>query len=90
VSRQAVLLGVLNSFSLLALWRRTRALFRPSIFSRTRFYSGPQLLALIHRAAGGMFQTVSVRFVSANRFFFEQLPRGAFYAVRVESEKKVV
>ena len=90
VSRQAVLLGVLNAVSLLALWRRTRALFRPTIFSRTRFYSGPQLSALIRRAAGAMSLTVSVRFATMGRCLFEQMPRGAFFAVRVEHEKRVV
>jgi ubiquinone/menaquinone biosynthesis C-methylase UbiE len=88
VSRRAVLLGVLNAVSLLALRRRLRALVRPTIFSRTRFYSGPQLLALIRRAAGAMSLTVSVRFAATGHCVFEHLPRGAFYAVRVEREKK--
>ena len=90
VSRRAVLLGVLNAVSLLALWRRMRALFRPTIFSRTRFYSGPELSALIRRAARGMSLDVSMRFVSMGRSFLGRLPVGAFYAVRVDCEKGVV
>jgi ubiquinone/menaquinone biosynthesis C-methylase UbiE len=90
VSRRAVLLGVLNAVSLLALRRRVRALFRPTIFSRTRFYSGPQLSALIRRAAHRMSLPVSVRFAAIGRSPFQGLPRGAFYAVRVEHQKSVV
>jgi SAM-dependent methyltransferase len=90
VSRGVVLLGVLNAVSLLALWRRVRALFRTTIFSRTRCYSGPELSALIRRAAQGMSLSVSLRFASRCRCFVEQLPLGAFYAVWVESEKRVV
>jgi len=90
VSRRAVLLGVLNAVSLLALQRRVRALFRPTIFSRTRFYSGPQLSALIRRVAGGMSLSVSIRFATMGRCLFGHLPRGAFYAVRVDHEKRVV
>jgi len=90
VSRRGVLLGVLNAVSVLALRRRVRALLRPTIFSRTRFYSGPQILALIRRAVREMSLTASIRFASRNRCLFERLPRGAFFAVWVEREKRVV
>jgi ubiquinone/menaquinone biosynthesis C-methylase UbiE len=90
VSRRGVLLGVLNAVSFLALQRRIRALFRPTIFSRTRFYSSPQMLSLIRRAAAGMSLTVSVRFAMQRRCLFLRLPLGAFYALRVDHQKRVV
>lgn len=87
VSRQTVLLGVLNVFSFLALWRRIRAVFRPTIFSQTRFYSGPALCTMIRRVSYRLGIPVSVKIASTRKGFFERFPLGAFFAVTVEREK---
>ena len=87
VSRQTVLLGVLNTLSFLALWRRIRAVFRPTIFSRTRFYSGPALCAMIRRVSCRLGIPVSVKIASARKGFCKRFPLGAFFAVTVEREK---
>lgn len=39
VSRDKILLGVLNKYSLIGLTRRIKGIFRPSIYSQARFYS---------------------------------------------------
>lgn len=50
VSRGKVLFGVLNKYSFLGLKRRVRAIVRPSIFGRARFYSIWELKRLIATA----------------------------------------
>lgn len=87
VSREKVVLGVLNSLSLLALSRRVRAIFRPTIFSRTRFYSGPALCAMIRRVSRQVGVPVSLRVASWRKGPFGRVPLGAFFAVAVELKK---
>lgn len=87
VSREMIVLGVLNSLSPLALWRRMRGVFRPTIFSQTRFYSGPILCSMIQRVSYQLGIPVSVKVASMRKCFFERLPLGAFFAVAVQIEK---
>lgn len=82
VSKEMVVLGVLNSLSLLALSRRIRAVFRPTIFSRTRFFSGPVLQSMIRRVLQQLGVPVSVRFASGRKV--GRIPLGAFFAMAVE------
>jgi ubiquinone/menaquinone biosynthesis C-methylase UbiE len=83
VSRQTVLLGVLNAVSFLALWRRVRAIARPTIFSRTRFWAAPVLRALVRRVARQAGLKVSLRPAPGDGLF-SRLPLGAFYALAVD------
>jgi ubiquinone/menaquinone biosynthesis C-methylase UbiE len=87
VSRERVVLGVLNSLSPLALSRRIRAIFRPTIFSQTRFYSAPVLCAIIRRVARRCDVPVSLKMASWRRVPLVDLPLGAFYAVAVMLKK---
>ncbi len=87
VSRERVVLGVLNSLSPLALSRRMRAMFRPTIFSQTRFYSAPVLCAMIRRVARRAGVPVSLRVAPWGRGPIGRIPLGAFYAVAVELKK---
>jgi ubiquinone/menaquinone biosynthesis C-methylase UbiE len=84
VSREMVLLGVLNTLSLLALWRRVRAVFRPTIFSQTRFYSAPALRGMISKVARQSGMAVRLRMASR---WGGRLPLGAFYALAVEMKR---
>jgi ubiquinone/menaquinone biosynthesis C-methylase UbiE len=84
VSREKVILGILNSFSLLALFRRIRAILRPSIFSRIRFYSGPALCSMIRRVSRQSDRSVSVRIAPWVRGAFPQIPLGPFFALAIE------
>lgn len=84
VSRGKVVLGVLNSLSFLALIRRMRAIFRPTIFSQTRFYSGPALCSLIRRVSRQLGVSVSVRMAYRMRGAFSKIPLGAFFALAIE------
>ncbi len=87
VSRDRVVLGILNALSLLAVSRRVRALFRPTIFSRTRFYSGPAMDAMIRRVSRHLGVSVSVRLASGQAGLWRQLPMGAFFAMAIDLEK---
>ena len=84
VSREKVVLGVLNSLSFLAVFRRMRAIFRPTIFSQTRFYSGPALCSMIGRVSRQLGIPVSVRMAHGMRGAFPKIPLGAFFALAVE------
>lgn len=46
-----LVIGALGRFSLWALWRRLKSLFRPSLWWHAHFYSRPELVRLV-RAAG--------------------------------------
>jgi ubiquinone/menaquinone biosynthesis C-methylase UbiE len=87
VSREEIILGILNSMSLLALNRRIRAVFRPTIFSRTRFYSGPGLSAMIRRVARQCGFSISLSLVSKRSLPFADVPLGAFFAMGVKLKK---
>jgi ubiquinone/menaquinone biosynthesis C-methylase UbiE len=80
VSRGLILLGILNSLSPLALWRRMRAVLRPTIFSRTRFYAGPGICEMVRRVAREADLEASVQMSSR---WGGRLPLGAFYALKV-------
>jgi len=84
VSRGKVVLGVLNSLSFLAFMRRLRAIFRPTIFSQTRFYSGPALCSMIKRVSRQLDAPVSMRMAHGMRGVFPKIPLGAFFALAVE------
>jgi ubiquinone/menaquinone biosynthesis C-methylase UbiE len=87
VSREGVILGVLNSMSLLALCRRMRALFRATIFSQTRFYSGPTLRSMIQRVSRQLGVTAKIRISSWWKDPFGQIPLGAFFVLAIELKK---
>ena len=87
VSQERIVLGILNSLSLLAFWRRIRAIYRPTIFSKTRFYSGPTVCAMIRKVSRRLGVPVVVRMASWRRIPYGQIPLGAFYALAVEMKK---
>jgi ubiquinone/menaquinone biosynthesis C-methylase UbiE len=87
VSREGIILGVLNSLSLLAFCRRARALFRATIFSQTRFYSGPTVRSMIKRVTRQSDVTAKVRLSSQWQDPFGEIPLGAFFALSIELKK---
>jgi ubiquinone/menaquinone biosynthesis C-methylase UbiE len=52
VSRNKILLGILNKYSLTALGRRIKGIFRPSIYNKARFYSIWELKKLLTKVLG--------------------------------------
>jgi SAM-dependent methyltransferase len=54
VSRGRVFIGVLNKFSAIALQRRVRGLFHPSIYNSARFYHVAELTYLIRHFLPGV------------------------------------
>ena len=53
VARRGLLLGVLNHWSPLGLWRRLVGLFRPTVYDAARFYSVGELRRRLRALAGG-------------------------------------
>jgi SAM-dependent methyltransferase len=62
VARRGVVLGVLNRWSLLGLWRRLAGLFRPTVYDAARFYSVGELRRLLRSVAG---ETVNIAWQTA-------------------------
>jgi ubiquinone/menaquinone biosynthesis C-methylase UbiE len=52
VSRRKIILGVLNKYSLIAVSRRIKGIFRPSIYNKARFYSIWELKKLLAKVLG--------------------------------------
>lgn len=52
VARRGLLLGVLNGWSVLGLWRRLIGLFRPDVYSAAHFYGIGELRRLLRSVAG--------------------------------------
>jgi ubiquinone/menaquinone biosynthesis C-methylase UbiE len=52
VSRKEIILGILNKYSLTALGRRIKGIFRPSIYNKARFYSIWELKKLLTKVLG--------------------------------------
>ncbi|MDI7261797.1 MAG: class I SAM-dependent methyltransferase [Thermodesulfobacteriota bacterium] len=53
VSRKEIILGILNKYSLTALGRRIKGMFRPSIYNKARFYSIWELKKLVTQVIRG-------------------------------------
>lgn len=53
VARLGVLLGVLNRWSVLGIWRRLVGLFRPTVYDAGRFYGVGELKQLLRTVSGG-------------------------------------
>lgn len=87
VSQEKIVLGILNSLSVPALSRRVRGIFRPTVFSRTRFYSAPALCTMIRRVSRQLSVPVSLEVASWRKRFFKRFPLGAFFAVAIELKK---
>jgi len=51
VARRGLVIGFLNKWSFLALYRKIRSLFRKDLFSGATFYSGRDVAYLLHLAA---------------------------------------
>jgi len=52
VSRRKIILGVLNKYSLIAVSRRIKGIFRPSIYNEAKFYSIWELKKLLTKVLG--------------------------------------
>jgi len=52
VSRKKIILGVLNKYSLIAISRRIKGIFRPSIYNEAKFYSIWELKKLLIKVLG--------------------------------------
>ena len=52
VSRKKIILGILNKYSLTALGRKIKGIFRPSIYNKARFYSIRELKKLLTKVLG--------------------------------------
>jgi ubiquinone/menaquinone biosynthesis C-methylase UbiE len=52
VSRNKILLGILNKYSLTAVGRRIKGIFRPSIYNEAKFYSIWELKKLLTKVLG--------------------------------------
>ena len=53
VTRQGVIVGVLNRWSVLGLQRRLEGFFRPTVYDSTHFYGVGELKRLLRSVAGG-------------------------------------
>lgn len=84
VSRNGIILGVLNSLSLLALGRRVRAISRATIFSQTRFYSGPALMSMVRRVSRQLGVRAKMRISSWWKGPFGQIPLAPFFVLAIE------
>lgn len=83
VSRQGVVLGVLNRCSLLALRRRLKGLFQPTIYDEARFYSLGELARLLRAVADteSRVSWTTALFPSWWPWQETRLPLGGFIAV---------
>lgn len=83
VGRQGVVLGVLNRCSLLALRRRLKGLFQPTIYDEARFYSLGELARLLRAVAGkeNRISWTTALFPSWWPWQKTRLPLGGFIAV---------
>jgi hypothetical protein len=52
VSRKKIILGVLNKYSFIAVSRRIKGIFRPSIYNEAKFYSIWELKKLLTKVLG--------------------------------------
>jgi len=64
ISKEKILLGVLNKFSLTGIMRRIRDVFRPSIYDEAHFYN----IGEIKRLLAEVFQPCHIRWGSALTF----------------------
>jgi len=90
VARMGLLLGVLNSLSPVALWRRARGLARRATYGGARFFSPWGLERLVRRSLGA--QAASVRWMTGLYPLscldgLTRLPFGAFVGMSVRLEK---
>jgi len=98
VSRKEIILGILNKYSLTALGRRIKGIFRPSIYNKAKFYSIWELKKLLTKVLGkgnlnwgsALILPLSFQawFGSLERILsFRRNPFGAFLAVGVSIKK---
>lgn len=98
VSRKEILLGILNKYSLTALGRRIKGIFRPSIYNKARFYSIWELKKLLSKLleqghlSWGSALTLPLSFQQCfggleRILSFRRNPFGAFLAVGVSIRK---
>jgi hypothetical protein len=87
VARAAILLGVINRWSLYGLSRRLRK--RPP-YDRAHFYSFPELKSLLQSCLNRPFTMAWTTAILSSRFGYasSHLPRGGFLAMRVDFPEK--
>jgi hypothetical protein len=94
VSRNKILLGILNKYSLTAVGRRIKGIFRPSIYNEANFYSIWELKKLLTQVLRGFSLkwgsvltlplNLQQRFGSVERILsFRKNPFGAFLVVGI-------
>lgn len=94
VSRDKILLGVLNKYSLTAIGRRMKRIFHPGIYNEAKFYSIWQLRKLLNRVSPGTnirWGSILVLPLSFQQWFgkverilsFRKNPLGAFLVVGI-------
>jgi ubiquinone/menaquinone biosynthesis C-methylase UbiE len=94
VSKDKVLMGVLNKYSFLGIKRRLKGMFRPSIFNRARFYSIWELKRMVTKSVPEAFvdwASVLVLPMSWQQYCpglerwlsFRKNPLGAFLGMKV-------
>jgi ubiquinone/menaquinone biosynthesis C-methylase UbiE len=98
VSRNKILLGILNKYSLTAVVRRIKGISRPSIYNKARFYSIWELKKLLTKVLGKgnlNWGSALILPLSFQEWFgglerilsFRKNPFGAFLAVGVSIKK---
>jgi ubiquinone/menaquinone biosynthesis C-methylase UbiE len=98
VSRKKIILGILNKYSLTALGRRMKGIFRPSIYNKARFYSIRELKKLLTKVLGKHYLNWGSTLILPLSFqegfgdlerilSFRKNPFGTFLAVRVSIKK---
>lgn len=97
VSRDKIILGVLNRYSLTGIGRRISGLFHPTIYKKAKFYSIWELIHLLVRVSKefwidwGSVLTLPLSFQDKFRYIegilsFKKNPFGAFLVVRASKK----
>lgn len=89
VARHGLLLGVLNRWSALGLWRRLVGCFRPTVYDAAHFYGVGELARLLRRVTQGAGHIVWHTTLFPRWWPFPNVaqPWGAFIAMTLRVEK---
>ncbi|MGC9396731.1 MAG: class I SAM-dependent methyltransferase [Anaerolineae bacterium] len=89
VSRHGLLLGVLNRWSALGVWRRLAGCFRPTVYDAARFYGVGELARLLRSVTQGTGHLVWHTTLFPRWWPFHRMaqPWGGFIAMALKVEK---
>lgn len=90
VTRQGLILGVLNRWSLLGLWRRLKGPFRPSIYGAASFYGVGELKEMLWKSIGRQVSIAwrTTLFPRPLSFLDVALPWGGFIGMSIQFKQE--